>query len=124
MAATVAVQSLPRRRRPIRWSSPLTYVLALAIAGVSIAPVLYVVIGGFRTTGQIAADPAGLPHPWVLSTYANVITQAKFWRELGNSTLVALVTTLLVVVLGVCAAFVLARYKFRGREAVYTYFTV
>ncbi len=26
--------------------------------------------------------------------------------------------------LGVCAAFVLARYRFRGREGLYTYFTL
>lgn len=106
------------------WGSPITYVLALAVAAVSIAPVVYVVLGGFRTTGQLAADPAGLPNPWVWSTYANVITQSKFWDEVLNSTLIALSTTLGVVVLGVCAAFVLARYRFRGREGLYTYFTV
>jgi raffinose/stachyose/melibiose transport system permease protein len=91
---------------------------------VSIAPVVYVILSGFRTTGQLAANPAGLPHPWVLGTYANVLKQATFWHELINSTIIALATTLGVVVLGVCAAFVLARYQFRGREALYAYFTL
>ncbi len=122
MSATI---TLPvRSRRPLRWSSPLTYVLALAVAGVSIAPVVYVILGGFRTTGQIAVDPAGLPHPWVWSTYANVLTQSTFWRQLSNSLLIATSTTAGVLALGVCAAFVLARYKFRGREGLYTYFTL
>jgi raffinose/stachyose/melibiose transport system permease protein len=124
MAATAALSNVPSRRRPVRWGTPLTYVLALAIAAVSIAPVLYVILGGFRTTGQIAANPAGLPHPWVWSTYAKVVTQSSFWQQLLNSTLIALSTTLAVVALGVCAAFVLARYRFRGREALYTYFTL
>src|SRR5215467_5544274 len=124
MAATAALPTLPRNRRPIRWSNPLTYALALAVAGVSIAPVVYVILGGFRTTGQIAANPAALPHPWVLSTYADVLRNSAFWREVFNSTLIAAATTLGVVALGVCAAFVLARYRFRGREAVYTYFTI
>jgi raffinose/stachyose/melibiose transport system permease protein len=124
MAATAALSNVPPRRRPVRWGTPLTYVLALAIAAISIAPVLYVILGGFRTTGQIAANPAGLPHPWVWSTYAKVITQSSFWQQLFNSTLIALSTTLAVVALGVCAAFVLARYRFRGREALYTYFTL
>ena len=48
-------ETLPRSRRPLNWSSPLTYVLAGAVAAVSIAPVIYVILGGFRTTGQIAA---------------------------------------------------------------------
>ena len=106
------------------WSSPLTYILAFAVAAVSISPVVYVILGGFRTTGQLAANPAGLPHPWVFTTYANVLSQSAFWRELSNSTLIAAVTTAGVMVLGVCAAFVLARYKFRGREGLYTYFTL
>jgi raffinose/stachyose/melibiose transport system permease protein len=121
MAATSA---LPRNRRPLHWSSPLTYVLATAIAAVSIAPVIYVILGGFRTTGQIAANPAGLPHPWVWSTYSNVLQNSKFWQQLFNSTLIASCTTLGVVTLGVLAAFALARYTFRGREALYTYFTI
>jgi raffinose/stachyose/melibiose transport system permease protein len=91
---------------------------------VSIAPVAYVVLSGFRTTGQIAADPAALPHPWVLSTYARVIQNAQFWHQLLNSTIIAVGMTLGVVVLGVCASFVLARYQFRGREVLYTYFTI
>jgi raffinose/stachyose/melibiose transport system permease protein len=123
MTATAALSRLPRKR-PVRWSSPLTYAIALAVAGVSIAPVVYVILGGFRTTGQLAADPAGLPHPWVWQTYANVLTQSTFWQQLFNSTLIAVSTTLGVLALGVCAAFVLARYTFRGREALYTYFTL
>src|SRR5215813_8473229 len=118
MAATATLPQLQRRRRPFQWSSPLTYTLALAVAGVSIAPVVYVILGGFRTTGQIAANPAGLPHPWVWSTYTNVLKNSSFWQEIANSTLIALSSTLGVVVLGVCAAFVLARYRFRGREGL------
>lgn len=111
-------------KRPFSWSSPLTYALALAIAAVSIAPVLYVILGGFRDTPQLTADPAGLPNPWVWDTYGRVVTQGKFWTQVFNSSVIALGTTLGVVVLGVCAAFVLARYSFRGREVLYTYFTL
>jgi raffinose/stachyose/melibiose transport system permease protein len=124
MTATAALSHASRRRRPFSWGTPLTYILALTVAAVSFGPVVYVILGGFRTTGQLAVDPAGLPDPWVWETYANVVTQARFWNEVFNSTLIAAGTTFGVVVLGVCAAFVLARYKFRGREALYTYFTV
>ncbi|MCO1594395.1 carbohydrate ABC transporter permease [Micromonospora sp. RHAY321] len=111
-------------RRPFSWGSPLTYGLALAIAAVSIAPVVYVIVGGFRTTPQIIADPAGLPDPWVWDNYARVLTRSDFWQQAFNSAVIALGTTLAVVLLGVCAAFVLARYSFRGREALYTFFTL
>jgi raffinose/stachyose/melibiose transport system permease protein len=122
MAAVVPAPS--QRRPPVRWSSPLTYALALAVAAVSIAPVVYVILGGFRTTPQINDDPAGRPSPGVWSTYGRVLSQGRFWSEALNSTVIALGTTLCVVTLGVCAAFVLARYRFRGREALYTFFTL
>ncbi|WBB70904.1 carbohydrate ABC transporter permease [Micromonospora sp. WMMD812] len=112
------------QRRPFSWGSPLTYGLALAVAAVSIAPVVYVIVGGFRTTPQIIADPAGLPDPWVWDNYARVLTQSDFWQQAFNSAVIALGTTVGVVLLGVCAAFVLARYTFRGREALYTFFTL
>lgn len=121
--STVATLPTPGKRRGANWK-PLTYALALAVAAVSISPVVYVILGGFRDTPQINADPAGLPDPWVFSTYARVLTQGNFWTQVMNSTIIALGTTLGVVVLGVCAAFVLARYRFRGRELLYTYFTL
>ncbi len=124
MAATAVVARASSKRKPFSWGTPFTYFFALVVAAISIVPVIYVILGGFRTTGQIAAEPAGLPHPWVFSTYANVLKNQTFWRDAGNSTLIALVTTLGVVVLGVCSAFVLARYRFRGREALYTFFTI
>ncbi|WP_203858711.1 carbohydrate ABC transporter permease [Plantactinospora mayteni] len=122
--AANAVLPPPSKRRPVSWGSPLTYALALAVAAVSIAPVVYVIVGGFRTTPQIVADPAGLPDPWVWDNYVRVLTQSDFWGQALNSAVIALGTTLGVVVLGVCAAFVLARYTFRGREALYTFFTL
>ncbi|WBB76161.1 carbohydrate ABC transporter permease [Micromonospora sp. WMMD1128] len=123
MSANTVV-SRPAGRRPLSWGTPLTYALALAVAAVSIAPIVYVIIGGFRTTPQIVADPAGLPDPWVWDNYSRVLTQSDFWRQAFNSAVIALGTTLGVVVLGLCAAFVIARYTFRGREALHTFFTL
>src|SRR6185369_12146568 len=100
--------ALPRNPRPFRWSSPVTYMLATAVAAVAIGPVVYVILGGFRTTGQIAVNPAALPHPWVWETYRHVLDNSRFWRQVFNSTLIALGTTAGVVTLGAMAAAVLA----------------
>ena len=125
MAVYTEQSASPARRRPgIKWGSPLVYALALAVAAISIAPVAYVVLGGFRDTAQLNANPAGLPNPWVWDTYGRVLGQGRFWQQLFNSTLIALGSTLFVVALGVCAAFVLARYRFRGREVLYTFFVL
>ena len=80
-------------------------------------------LGGFRTTGQIAANPVALPHPWVTHNYTKVITSGVFWRQVGNSVIIAAIATLLVVGVSSLAAYPLSRFQFRGRELIYTVFT-
>ncbi|MGC4077429.1 MAG: hypothetical protein QM702_10425 [Rubrivivax sp.] len=66
-------------------------------------PLLLVVLGGFRTNGQLNADPVGLPNPWVMTNYINVITGELFWRFLFNSVVIAVGSTILTVLLGAMA---------------------
>jgi raffinose/stachyose/melibiose transport system permease protein len=117
-----AVASAPAGRK-FDWGQPFVYLLALVIAGITIVPVAYIWIGGFRTTADLNANPAGWPNPWVLTNYATVLTAPAFWQQVLNSTLTALATTAGVVILGVMAAFAIARYEFRGRDALYSMFT-
>lgn len=111
-------------RRRLDLGTGATVGLALVIAAITLVPVLYVVLGGFRTTAQLAVEPVSLPSPWVFDNYSNVLSSGDFWRQVLNSTLVAVGTTAFVILFGVMAAFVLARYEFRGREGVYTFFTL
>src|ERR687887_1485126 len=112
-----------RRRRRIAGRTVL-YVIAWAAALLTLLPLIYAVLGGFRTTAQIAADPIGLPSPWVVSNYTDLLKSGTFLRELFNSALIALISTALVVPLASLAAFVFARFAFRGRELFYTLFTI
>src|SRR5687767_5486506 len=100
------------------------YLAAFAVIGITVVPLLFVILGGFRTTAQINRAPAGLPGPWVWDNYAEVLGSAQFWRLLGNSALIAVIATTLAVGFGSMAAFALSRYTFRGREAFYTLFTL
>jgi raffinose/stachyose/melibiose transport system permease protein len=110
----------PKARQ--EWGSPATYFIALVVVGLTLAPVAYIVLGGFRTNSQITTDPAGLPSPWKLSNYTDVLGSSTFWTEFANSTLVAAVTTVAVVALGLMASYVLARYRFRGRGVMFALF--
>ena len=122
-------KSTDRRRRdangqrtPINWGHPITYFIALLFVAVSIAPVLYIVLGGFRTNSEITVDPAGFPLQWQFGNYADVLKSPTFWQQFGNSAIAGLATTIGVVVLGLMVSFVLARYSFRGRGAIYSLF--
>ncbi|HST83678.1 MAG TPA: carbohydrate ABC transporter permease [Kineosporiaceae bacterium] len=109
-----------------RWTpaTPLTYLLAIVVGLFTVAPVIYVVVGGFRTTGQLAADPLALPDPWEWRNYTGIMDTGSFWRQVFNSVLIAGMVTALVVLTGALVAFALARYDFRGRETIYNFFTL
>src|SRR5437764_10889864 len=94
----------PRRvPRPTWLTRPATYLVALAVLAITLVPMLYVIVGGFRTTAQLNTTPTGLPHPWVWSNYRSVLTSSTFWEALGNSTVIAVVATVLAVTLGAMA---------------------
>ena len=105
-------------------AATVRYGFLIVVAAVIIVPVAFAVLGGFKDNGQIAADPVGLPNPWIVSNYTDTLTSLTFWQQVFNSTLIALGSTLLVVAFAALAAFVFARRSFPGREAAYTLFTL
>ncbi|QLJ03429.1 carbohydrate ABC transporter permease [Streptomyces sp. NEAU-sy36] len=111
-----------RRDRPQKWGSPFTYFVALLFIGVCVAPVLYIVLGGFRTNSHLTTHPAALPDPWVLGNYEDVLTSRRFWGEFANSVIVALVSTVGIVAFGLMVSFVIARYDFKLKGAMYSLF--
>jgi raffinose/stachyose/melibiose transport system permease protein len=110
------------RDKPQKWGNPFTYFVALVFIAVCVAPVLYIVLGGFRTNSQITTNPAALPHPWVLGNYTGVLKSQRFWGEFANSFIVALASTAGIVVLGLMVSFVIARYDFKLKGAMYSLF--
>jgi raffinose/stachyose/melibiose transport system permease protein len=106
-----------------RWlSMPARYLVIAIVLAITIAPMLYLIVGGFSSTAQLNTDPNSLPHTWVWSNYASVLTSSLFWQALYNSALIAVIATGLAVTLGSMAAFALSRYTFRGREALFVLF--
>jgi raffinose/stachyose/melibiose transport system permease protein len=127
--ASPTAGSVTRRTASLAQRSLVTIVGYLVLAVVATAilvPIVYAVLGGFKTNGQLAGNPAALlPSPWVFTNYTDVIFGANasvFWREAANSLIIAAVAVTVTVGLASLAAFVFARIAFRGREAVYTLF--
>lgn len=130
MMATLA----PTVRRPARGAArargsanrargnPGVWFVALVVIALMLGPVIYIIIGGFRTNAEITTDPAGLPSVWNVNNYLDVLGGGVFWRQVGNSTIVAVATAVGAVTLGLMASYVLARYSFRGRGVLYALF--
>jgi raffinose/stachyose/melibiose transport system permease protein len=127
-ALTTPAVALPPANPPAliktsrRWGTPVAYVVAVLVIGLMLAPVLFIIIGGFRTNAQITTDPSGWPSVWNIGNYLDVLAGGTFWRLVGNSLIAGLATTFGVVLLGLMASYVLARYSFRGRGILYAMF--
>jgi raffinose/stachyose/melibiose transport system permease protein len=120
--AAVGRWRLPPRRRLVGYM-PL-WLFGVAFSLVIIVPLAYAVLDGFKRTGEVVGSAGLWPHTWVFNNYLDLLTSETFWGEVWNSVVVAAVTVGLVVSCSALAAFVLARITFRGREAVFTLFTI
>jgi raffinose/stachyose/melibiose transport system permease protein len=121
--ATMTLDTAVRPRTRGRDSTnPVVYFVALVLVALMLVPIGYIILGGFRTNSEITVDPAGFPTTWQGTNYLAVLTSDVFWREVANSAIAAIVTTFFVVALGLSASFVLARYRFRARGAMYALF--
>jgi raffinose/stachyose/melibiose transport system permease protein len=122
-AASVATS---RRRARITVPGVVGYVVLLAVTAAIVLPILYAILGGFKTNGQLAANPVAiLPDPWVSTNYTDVLVGENaptFWGQLWNSIVIAGIAVALTVFCASLAAFVFARIRFPGREAIYTLF--
>ena len=69
-----------RKSAKTPWGNPVVYFFSLLLVALCVGPVLYIIIGGFRTNAQITRDPAGWPDPWnfgPIGTFVVLITVAR-----------------------------------------------
>ncbi|GAB3226662.1 carbohydrate ABC transporter permease [Glycomyces halotolerans] len=100
------------------------YIAAFLTLAFVATPIMFALLGGFKDNAQLRENSLGLPNPWNVENYTDVLAADTFWRQLFNSVGIALVTTFLVVGAAAMVAFVFARYAFRGREALFMLFAV
>ena len=104
--------------------SAFRWIVLLGVAVAIVIPIAYAFLGGFRTTGSIRNDPAGLPDPWNFDHYIAAITGGIYWQQLSNSIVIAVITVVIVVSVSALAAYVFARFQFPGREALFMLFAL
>ena len=122
---TVAAQRAVRSRR-VSLTGLIAFGVLVLVAVAIVFPLLYAVLGGFKTNGELAANPGAiLPTEWVFSNYTDVLFgdyASTFWPQALNSVLIATVAVFLTVACAAGAAFVFARMAFPGREPLYLLF--
>ncbi len=86
-------------------------------------PIIWILLSSFKTRLQLfSPKPLWFFKP-TLDNYRYIFTQASFLAAFRNSIIVTTITNLLSLVLGLMAAYALARYRFRSRILV-SYFII
>ncbi|MEU5724899.1 carbohydrate ABC transporter permease [Micromonospora sp. NPDC047738] len=99
-----------------------SHAFLLVWAALTVLPLLWMFLSSFKSDGEILADPWGLPGALRLENWARAWTEAHIGRYFLNSAIVVAGSLTLTMLLGATAAYVFARYEFRGRQIVYYLF--
>jgi N-acetylglucosamine transport system permease protein len=94
--------------------------LGMIVFGVLVvAPLLWVLVNSLKESPEIFADPWGLPKALKWENFSNAWGEAGIGGYFYNSLLITLATLVLLLPSGAMAAYVLARYPFRGSKAIF-----
>ena len=81
----------------------------------SFFPLYWLLNTSFKTSKDALARPPTFVFKPILKNYLEVISNNQVWGYFYDSLIVALGTTFLGLLIGIPAAYVLARFKFKGR---------
>ena len=110
-----AVQS--RRRRPTHIvSSALQLGIALLVLVIIILPIYWMMTTALKTTVDTFSVPPKLIFTPTLEHFRAIYAEGAVFPSLRNSIIIATLSTLLSVLLGAPAAYILARFDFRFKS--------
>ncbi len=91
-----------------------------AFFAIVIVPMLWTVMSSFKTVAQIATDPWGLPNDGLkVENYSKAWTVSGIGDYFVNSLIVCAGTMAVLLPVAAMASYVIARYKFWGRGALF-----
>lgn len=107
-------------RTRVRPSDVVRTVNLMALALLVLIPLLWTVLGSFKSPTELAQRPPTLlPEQWQPGNYVEALTGFDMLRYLTNSVIVVVVATALTLAINSMAAYALSRYNFRGRDLLF-----
>ena len=100
-------------------TGPALRVIVALVYVFILAPILIVIAVSFSADNFIVFPPTG----WSTRWYGALLTNANLLAAFRVSAALAALVTLLALACGIPAAFLIARHEFRGRKALFAFFT-
>ncbi|WP_113702935.1 carbohydrate ABC transporter permease [Nonomuraea lactucae] len=123
-SAVAASRSLTRRERRRRLGplSALSHTALVVWTALTVVPILWTFLASVKSEDEIFGDAWSTPARLRWENFARAWEQAHIGQYMLNSVIVVSFGTLGTMLAGSMAAYVLARYPFRGNRAVYLLF--
>ncbi|HAG97342.1 MAG TPA: sugar ABC transporter permease [Ktedonobacter sp.] len=105
----------------MNWGVIGRYIAVIVVLIIALGPFYWTAITSIKVDSEINASPPTLfPQSFTTNNYSQAFlsVQPAFAKDLLNSTIVAIVTTILALLFGSIAAYAIARTKFRGKGGV------
>ena len=93
----------------------LFYLLVAAIVVFAVFPFYYAIVTSLKSSSDLFSVDY-FPVTWDFGNYVGVFRDNPFATNLWNSVIVAVITVVVSLFLGITAAYALARIRFRGRS--------
>jgi raffinose/stachyose/melibiose transport system permease protein len=119
-----AVASQLKKARKINAPRIIQYVVLSIITIIVVVPIVILIFGSLKTSGEMYSRPYTIPNPVHWENYIQILAQSTFWRMLGNSLIVMTFTTVSVLIICSMAAFTFARMRFRGQALAFNFLTL
>jgi raffinose/stachyose/melibiose transport system permease protein len=100
------------------------WVLIIFFAVYTLFPLIWLFITSLKTNAEYFDNPFTLPAVPQFHNYVVAFTQANLGRMIFNSITVAVIATLLNIMVAAMLSYCISRFKFRGREVIFTFFSV
>jgi N-acetylglucosamine transport system permease protein len=110
------------RRRRLGPLGVLTHLALLVWTLLTVVPILWTFLASVKSEDEIFGDAWSLPAALRWDNFARAWEQAHIGQYMLNSVIVVSFSTFGTMLIGSMAAYVLARYPFRGNRAVYVLF--
>lgn len=106
------------RNGAIDWYSVGLTAFFVVIAIFIVSPLIIVIVTSFNSAAFGSFPPEGFSLRW----YRQLLERPEFLRGFINSFIIALVSSLIAVIVGLMAAIALIRFRFRGADVVRSFF--
>ena len=114
------IQSYDMHRPGVKALYAVIIALCVVVAFLSIAPMLWVILAGFKDIQEFGSDASLFPKKWDFSRYAETWNQLKFYRYYLNSFISIAGSVVCAVFFNGLFAYVLAKIRPAGSRIVYS----